>query len=185
LAGWSVTGVIIFQSGEPFSIFDSSSGTGFLGQGSAPLVGASLAPGASINQGYSSGDLHQRLNGFLNPTVFTPAPLLYPTQCASDPNFCTTDFGDLRRNVYRGPHQQNWDISLLKNFRITERNTVRFSADFFNLWNHPNFANPAVTDIETCPTSGSSTCPIGSPFGKIVSTEGNPRLIQFSLRWEF
>lgn len=177
-AGWSVTGVIIFQSGQPFSIFDSSSGTGFLGQGSAPLVGASLAPGASISQGYSSGDLHQRLNGFLDPAAFTPAPLLYPTQCASDPNFCTTDFGDLRRNVYRGPHQQNWDISLLKNFRVTERNTVRFSADFFNLWNHPNFANPAVTDIETAG-------PAGSPFGRIVSTVGNPRLIQFSLRWEF
>ena len=67
----------------PFSIFDSSAGTGFLGQGSTPLLGASLAPGASIASGLSSGNIHSRvLNGYLNPTAFTPAPQLYPTQCA-------------------------------------------------------------------------------------------------------
>jgi len=180
LAGWSVSGVTTFQSGEPFSIIDSSAGTAFLGQGSAPLVGASLASGALISQGYTAGDLHQRLNGYLNPAAFTTAPLLYPAQCASDSNFCTTGFGDLRRNTYRGPRQQNWDVSLIKHFAITEHNDLRFTADFFNLWNHTNFASPAVTDIEAYLAS-----PTSSPFGKIVSTVGNPRLIQFSLRWEF
>jgi hypothetical protein len=48
----------------------------------------------------------------------------------------------------------------------------------FNVWNHANFANPAVTDVETIPLSN-------SPFGKIVSTRGVPRLIQFSLRYAF
>ena len=57
---------------------------------------------------------------------------------------------------------------------------MRFAADFFNLWNHTNFANPTVTDIEQYLAS-----PTNSPFGKIVGTNGNPRLIQFSLRWAF
>jgi hypothetical protein len=181
LGGWEVSGVTIFQTGLPFSIYDSSAGTAFLGQGSTPLLGASLAPGATIASGLASRDLHQRVaNGYLNPTAFTPAPLLYPTQCALDPNFCTTGFGDLGRNLYHGPFQQNWDVSFLKHFKIGERQDVRFAADFFNIWNHVNFADPTVTDIEQYLAN-----PTSSPFGKIVQTNGNPRLIQFSLRWAF
>ena len=181
LGGWQVSGVSIFQTGLPFSIYDSSAGTAFLGQGSTPLLGASLAPGATIASGLASGDLHQRVaNGYLNPTAFTPAPLLYPTQCGLDPNFCTTGFGDLGRNLYHGPFQQNWDVSFLKHFKIGERQDVRFAADFFNIWNHVNFADPTVTDIEQYLAN-----PTSSPFGKIVQTNGNPRLIQFSLRWAF
>jgi hypothetical protein len=174
LAGWTVSGVTTLQTGTPFSVFDSSAGTGFLGAGSAPFVGASLAPGATVADGLSHGSIHQRLNGYLNASAFTFAPLLYPTQCATDPNFCTTGFGDLGRNIYRGPFQQNWDISLIKNFKLTERQDLRFTADFFNVWNHTNFANPANTYIEA-----------GSSFGQIVNTVGTPRLIQFSLRWAF
>jgi len=179
LGGWQISGVSIFQNGVPFSIFDSSAGTAFLGQGSTPLLGASLAPGATIASGLSSGSLRSRVaNGYLNPAAFAPAPLVDPTDCASDPNFCTTGFGDLGRNIYRGPFQQNWDFSVLKHFKLGERNDIRFAADFFNLWNHTNFGNPAVTDVET------AGIPNG-PFGKIVQTVGNPRLIQFSLRWGF
>ena len=50
--------------------------------------------------------------------------------------------------------------------------------DFFNLWNHANFANPSITDVETIGVPN-------SPFGKIFSTVGTPRLIQFSLRLAF
>ncbi len=181
LGGWEVSGVSIFQTGLPFSIYDSSAGTAFLGQGSTPLLGASLAPGATIAGGLASGDLHQRVaNGYLNPAAFTPAALVDPTDCASDPNFCTTGFGDLGRNIYHGPFQQNWDVSFLKHFKIGERQDVRFAADFFNIWNHVNFADPTVTDIEQYLAN-----PTSSPFGKIVQTNGNPRLIQFSLRWAF
>src|SRR5262249_21370517 len=93
-AVWAPSRVTIFHSGVPFSIFDSAAGTGLLGQVSTPLLGASLAPGATIASGLTSGDIHQRINGYLNLATFTPAPQLYPTQCLSDPNFCTTDFGD-------------------------------------------------------------------------------------------
>jgi hypothetical protein len=175
LANWAVSGVTIFQSGTPFSILDSGAGTAFLGQGSTPLLGASLAPGATIASGLASGSIQSRVaNGYLNLNAFTPAPQLYPTQCLSDPNFCGTGFGDLGRNIYRGPHEQNWDFSLIKTFKVTERNEVRFTADFFNIWNHANFANPAFTDVE-----------VGSAFGKIFNSTGTPRLIQFSLRWAF
>jgi Carboxypeptidase regulatory-like domain/TonB dependent receptor-like, beta-barrel len=182
LGGWEVSGVSIFQSGTPFSIIDSGAATAFLGEGSTPLLGASLAPGASISDGLTHGSIQQRLNGYLNPTAFTTAPLLYPSQCATDSNYCTTGFGDLGRNIYRGPFQQNWDFSLIKHFQLSERQDLRFTADFFNLWNHANFANPAVTDIEVYLAAPSDP---NNPFGKIVNTKGTPRLIQFSLRWAF
>jgi len=176
LGGWSLSGVTIFQSGTPFSILDSGAGTGFLGQGSTPLLGASLAPGASISSGLSSGNLRDRVaNGYLNAAAFAAAPQLYPAACAGgDSNRCTTGFGNLGRNIYRGPFEQNWDASLIKYFKIGEHQEVRFTADFFNVWNHATFANPAVLDIEA-----------GSSFGKILNSTGTPRLIQFSLRYAF
>jgi hypothetical protein len=191
LAGWAVSGITIVQSGAPFSVQDTGAGTGFLGAGSAPgVLTASLAPGATLSSALTTGSIGTRVNGYLNPSAFTPAPQLYPTQCLSDPNFCTTGFGDLGRNTFRGPGQQNWDFSLIKNFKLTERQSLRFTTDFFNIWNHANFGNPAFTDVESyqC-AAGTPNCVNGilttSPFGKITSTVGTPRLIQFSLRYAF
>jgi hypothetical protein len=189
LGGWQVSGVTILQSGLPFSIFDTASGTAFILNGSTSTLTANLAPGGTIANGYSTGDIHARLNGYLNPANFSPVPVLPANQALCNPNqpnptivpnsnYCVIGFGDLGRNTYRGPHQQNWDFSLIKNFKLTERQSLRFTTDFFNMWNHANFANPAVTDVETIALPN-------SPFGKIVSSRGVPRLIQFSLRYAF
>jgi hypothetical protein len=192
LSDWSVSGVTSLQSSLPFSVLDSNGGNAFLGAGTSP-VGASLASGATIASGMSSGSVTSRLNGWLNPAAFTTAPQLYPGDpknltpgtCAGDPNFCTTGFGSLGRNIYRGPFQQNWDFSLIKHFKLTERQDLRFAADFFNLWNHPNFGTPLVTDYEQYLAWAASSQSSPDPFGRIVNTTGTPRLIQFSLRWAF
>jgi hypothetical protein len=176
LGGWQVSGITVLQSGLPFTILDTAGGSAFIGTGSTSTLTASLASGATIAGGYTSGGIHSRLNGYVNINNFVTAPLLYPTQCdpVNNPNFCGTDFGSLGRNIYRGPFQQNWDFSLIKNFRITERQTLRFTSDFFNIWNHANFANPASTDVES-----------PGNFGVITSTKGTPRIIQFSLKYVF
>jgi hypothetical protein len=183
LGGWAVSGITILQSGTPFTVTDSSAGTGFIGPGIVSTLTGSLAPGATIGSGYSSGDIHNRLNGYLNINNFVPAAQLYPFDAANpgttchpvnNPNFCTTFFGNLGRNTYRGPKQQNWDFSLLKTIRLTERQNLRFTADFFNIWNHANFANPAQANVEN---------PVA--FGVITQTIGTPRLIQLSLRYAF
>ena len=184
LGEWSVSGVTSFQSSLPFSVLDSNGGNAFLGAGTSP-VSASLASGATIGDGMSSGSVRQRLSGWLNPAAFTTAPQLYPTQCMTNPNYCTTGFGSLGRNIYRGPFQQNWDFSLIKHFKLSERQDLRFAADFFNLWNHPNFGTPLVTDYEQYLAWAGGPQTSSDPFGQIVSTTGTPRLIQFSLRWAF
>jgi hypothetical protein len=176
LRDWSISGITIFQSGSPFSVTDSGGGTAFLGPGLASAtLGGNLAPGGSISAGATSGDIHGRLNGYLNSSNFQPAPALSAAQGGDG---VVTIFGNLGRNIYRGPRQQNWDFSLLKNFKLTERQSIRFTTDFFNIWNHVNFANPSINDVELIPIPN-------GPFGKIFSTVGTPRLIQFSLRWAF
>jgi hypothetical protein len=180
LSDWAVSGITIVQSGLPFSVLDSGAGTAFLGAGFTPgTLTGSLASGSTLASALSTGSIGSRVtNGYLNPAAFTPAAELYPAQCQVDSNFCTTGFGNLARNVFRGPGQQNWDFSLIKNFKLSERQNLRFTTDFFNMWNHANFANPTVTDVETI-------SPSNSPFGKITSLVGTPRLIQFSLRYSF
>jgi hypothetical protein len=67
---------------------------------------------------------------------------------------------------------------------LTERQDLRFTADFFNLWNHANFASPTLNDVSAIGTINSDGTASG-PFGKILSTVGTPRLIQFQLRYSF
>jgi hypothetical protein len=177
LGGWSVSGITIFQSGTPFSVLDSAAGSAYLATFlSFAVLGADLAPGRSISTGITSGDIHKRLDAYLDINNFSKALPADPAGCTADPNACTTAFGTLGRNIYRGPFQQNWDFAILKNFRITEKQTLRFTTDFFNVWNHANFAGlgPGFNDLEN-----------PGAFGRITSTVGTPRLIQFSLRWAF
>jgi hypothetical protein len=178
---WAISGITVIQSGTPFSVIDSSAGSVFLGPGYTTTLTGNLASGGSISKGYTGGGIGNELaNGYLNPANFTRAPYLYfPSGVCTDPsgNTCVTLYGNLGRNTFRGPYQQNWDFSLLKNFALTERFNLRFATDFFNIWNHANFANPAINDVETIGPGG--------PFGKIFSTVGTPRLIQFSVRLAF
>jgi len=177
LSNWSISGVTIFQSGTPFSVLDSAAGSAYLATFlSFASLGADLAPGRTIASGLTSGNVRKRLDGYVDIANFATAPPADPAGCAADPTFaaCTTRFGALHRNIYRGPFQQNWDFSLIKHFRVTERQDLRFSADFFNLWNHANFASPSSNDVEN-----------PGAFGKITSTVGTPRLIQLALRYAF
>jgi hypothetical protein len=167
LAHWSLSGITTFQSGVPFSIFDSGGGTVFTPSSPNQSM-ASLAPGASISQGLTSGGVENRLAHYVNSDAFTKAPV-----APFSPDGATV-FGDLGRNIYRGPFQQNWDVSLAKTFHISEHQNFKFGADFFNIWNHPSFNAPSFTDVENSAT-----------FGAITTTAGTPRLIQFSLRYAF
>ena len=100
-----------------------------------------------------------------------------------------TDFGNVGRNVLRGPGQSNVDFSVIKRFPFRESKNIEFRAEFFNLFNHVNFANPisnlsAVASTSIDPNSGWI---IGSPgdFGRIISTSNNPRMIQFAVKLNF
>src|SRR5207245_10878411 len=100
-----------------------------------------------------------------------------------------TDIGNVGRNVLRGPRQTNVDFSVIKRFRLDEARNVELRAEFFNLFNHVNFANP-ISNLNAVPSTSinANTGQItGDPgdFGRINSTSNNPRLIQFTIRTHF
>ncbi|MFI5097600.1 MAG: carboxypeptidase regulatory-like domain-containing protein [Candidatus Acidiferrales bacterium] len=169
LGRWEVNGITIVQSGAPFTVYDSLGGTVYGISSGSLNVTASLAPGATLQSAQTTGSIGSRLDHYLNPAAFVPATIVGIDG--------STGFGDLGRNTFRGPHQQNWDASIGKSWQVRERQSFRFAADFFNVWNHPSFANPAF------PSGVDVRFP--NSFGAITSTTGTPRIVQLSIRYSF
>ena len=154
--GWSLSAITTFQTGPWGNIFGSNA-TGDSGlnahRGDCDLIGH--------NSIYAPGDL--RSNGilWLNPANFG--------------NPATGFFGNCGRGVFGGPGLNNWDIGVLKDFRVSERLRVEFRSEFFNAFNHAQFDLPSTGAVGT----GSQ---VNNPgFGRITSAE-RPRVIQFGLK---
>lgn len=170
--GWQANVITTFQSGTPFTLYSRA---GSSGQGNglerpnlvAPIstldprkvttfdpVNASCLPSGSPLGG----------NFWFDPRSF---------DCnvdASNPGSLAS-FGNLGRNVLRGPGINNWDISFLKHFKIAEGKYLEFRAEMFNTFNHAQFLNPDNNGFS-------------STFGQITTTRG-PRLVQFGLKFYF
>jgi len=165
LGGWQTSGVLTVQSGAPFSVLDSGGGTALQLDGGTSFT-PGFASGRNCGNAVTPGSDESRLNHFVDFNAFTRAPIVGPDG--------STGFGDAPRNCFIGPHQANMDLSIGKTFRIGEQQSVLFRTEFLNLTNHPSFANPAAADVAN-----------PSSLAKINSTIGNPRLIQFSLKYSF
>ena len=66
-----------------------------------------------------------------------------------------TDIGNVGRNILRGPRQTNVDFSVIKRFPFGETKSVEFRVEFFNLFNHVNFANP-ISNFNAAPAANIS-----------------------------
>ena len=82
-------------------------------------------------------------------------------------------FGNLGRNVLRGPDQRRVDLSLMKTFKLTEKVELEFKWDVFNVFNFVNFANPNADLTDE------------TDFGLITKTVGAPRVMQFGAKLRF
>ena len=173
-AGWAFSGVMTFQSGLPFSIFDSAAGT-LYGPATYFTTG-SLAPGRTLEDAVLDGSVSSRVDRFFNTDVFAPATFV-PDGGLIDGRFPVsgggTVFGSLGRNVLRGPGQRNVDVALIKRTRLGEKANLVFRWEVFNIFNWSNFANPS-SDVSS-----------PSTFGKISAMSVNPRLMQLGLKVEF
>ena len=93
-------------------------------------------------------------------------------------------YGNMGRNVLRGPGINNWDISIMKNFQFTESKYLQFQSNFFNAFNHTQFFGP---------TLDGGSIGGGGTFGQVTtdSTPSNspyyrgPRIVQFALKMFF
>ena len=136
---------------------------------------------------------------YFNPLAFVrpvvqpgqPIPSSNGTAIAGDGPVFGTDIGNVGRNVLRGPRQSNVDFSVIKRMAIGETKNVELRAEFFNLFNQVNLANP-VSNFNAVPGSciERNTGQIINPadlgdFGRINSTSNNPRLIQLAVKFNY
>jgi hypothetical protein len=180
-----VAGIITAMSGLPVDIIDTGAGSFYFGANSG-LSRPSWAPGATRETATSNVPPGYFFNpfAFVRPVVQPGSPI--PSSNGSAFAGATgTDIGNVGRNPLRGPQQTNVDFSIIRRFPLSEAKSVEFRADFFNLLNQVNFANP-VNNLNAAgvdPNTGQITNP--GDFGRIISTSNNQRLIQFALKLYF
>jgi hypothetical protein len=161
-----------------------------LSGGNNAFVRPSWASGATASTASSNIPAGYFFNplAFVRPVVLS-GQLIPSSNGSAIANATGTDFGNVGRNVLRGPGQVNVDFSVIKRFPFAESRNIELRAEFFNLFNHPNFANP-VSNLSAVPATSidANTGRITSnpgDFGRVISTSNNPRLIQFAVKLNF
>jgi len=195
--GWQVSGSLFWHSGVPFSVLStpySANGNGIV-QGSGPQF-ATLVPGVdpycrncSIPGVTQPGTIQ-----WLNPNAFVSAVDPSTGACYGGDTPQTCQFGNLARNALRGPDFFWSDFYITKWFSLTERVKLRFDAQFFNVFNHPNFGLPSIVlaGIPGKPSTqtgfGALTYTTSPPTGLLgvgLGGDSSPRMIAFQARLEF
>lgn len=172
--GWTLTPIATYRTGNPLDIRGFVSRTlgrpGPSGAGDPNLVRPNLVAPVTYYDPRTVQSLGGRNgNYWWNPASFSSAGFVTGSSAIPAPEQRT--YGSLGRNILRGPGRGNLDLSLQKTTAITERVGIQIRGDFFNLFNHAEFGDPATSF-----TSGS--------FGQI-STTYDPRIIQLSARLIF
>ena len=195
LEGWQVNTIFTYETGMPVLLYDDYydfSGTGegpgnanndrwnivgnpsklkwsqsnpipFLDASDPICQGVATTPGLQESLAYAGGCFSQ--NGVV---IYPNAPLT---------------FGNMGRNIFRGPGFVNWDFSVGKMWRLTERFKLLFRGEIFNLLNHPNFAVGSVGEDLTSPDSlgRASATPDVQASNPVVGSGGS-RHIQLGLK---
>ena len=186
LGGWQFNAIASYQKGNPFTLFSNNNSSqqdqnpdlsrpNVIGPTQyenprngqqvfpvdVPATAANPTPANSNCISSDAADGNGNVTGafWFNPTAY---------DCVNVP---LLSFGDAPRNFLRGPGINNYDLSIVKKTKVFESKSVEFRAEFFNAFNHAQFLNPNTA-------GGSGT------FGQIT-TDRNPRLIQFGLKFYF
>ena len=166
LGDWQVTVIEKITSGFPVFVVDSNTfgtgvgGNGFLNGNANSLIRPNLVAGCNPNAGPHT------INEWFNTACFAePAP---------------GEIGNASRAPVTGPDFVNTDFSVIKQFKLPWENMgLNFRAEFFNLFNHAQFATPNSTTSLATPDIATAG------FGSINATVNNPRLVQFGLKLTF
>jgi len=174
LGGWEISGITTVQSAEAVTAVWSNdlSFTGSFSYRPDQIHNPNDFSFNTDSQGTDFGCSnpgHQTLDCWFNQAAFV-APGLAPGQQAAH------QFGTSRIGNLRGPDLVNFDFALQKNFKIYESHQLEFRAEFFNLFNHPNFGLPG----------GGSQIAVDVPGGAaITNTATDNRQIEFALKYTF
>jgi hypothetical protein len=199
--GWSLLGLTVLESGQPYSVIDFSGAVGGIYYSTAngitnPIV--PLAPGCTAKSAVTGASGAWTPAGgktALNPACFTvpllPAGGLGGAIPSSDP--FETGFATGQRNIFRQAFQRRADASLVKTFEVRDRYKLKYTLDVFNLTNTTSFDIPGNQvsqnqNYDSAPTvdmKASDLYSAPSGLGIVTHTIGSPRQVQMSLRLDF
>ncbi len=162
LGGWMLSENFFWRSGLPLSVIDGTQSVSNYGISTPNTVANVLSDNGQM--GCSNGN-----SQCLNTAAFGPGSVFPNT------------FPNQRRNQYRGPTFFDSDVTIGKNFRLTERFMFNFSTNFYNIFNHPNFANPDNNLADgTFGQPQVTTAPPTGPYGSFFPGLPSGRIIQFA-----
>ena len=179
--GWTVGGILTWQSGAPLFI---SSGRSTFNQQNPGTVGAQFAGNTSLQTFLDKVGIFKTASGvfFFDPSILTITTSTTGPTAGQATQAKVIDgllvapapgtFGNFPRNSINGPSFKQADFSVIKRTKITENTNVEFKATFFNAFNHPNFAFGGTNFDAT-------------NFGRITGTRGTSRNINFILKVNF
>ena len=191
LSGWEISGVTLLQSGTPFTVINSAGNTGI-----------SLTDNAGVSSGLGIAASYPDVqNGLPKPANNSHSfgPLLAnPSQFVA-PRGLT--FGDAGRNFLNNPGRWNFDVALLRHFKLTETSEIQFRAEVFNIFNHTEFRiydpdNPGSSgnNIISCyagpvysagfQAKGGADCVTGASLLHPLNAH-RPRTVQFGVKLSF
>ena len=174
--GWTVAGTVNYRTGLPFSVVDTGT-TGTMnafGLGSSSVNGPLLA--WITGPGPSSCGKSATVSSCFADGQFAP----------SGSALSFSGFADQGRNEFRGPGYFDTDMNVTKYFTIHESAKLGIGAQFFNLFNHPNFDQP-VNNIASS-LFGQIIRTVGPPtsiLGAFLGGDASPRIIQVKLSFQF
>jgi hypothetical protein len=174
LGNWSVNVIERAISGFPLFVVDSSNGSG------VPFFWNS---GTSFDRPNEVGDPNKPGQVAANPSCTAPAQIHTLTNWFNPCAFVKAPAGELGtapRAPVSGPRFVNTDFSAVKNFPLREGMNLQFRAEFFNLFNHPQFYLGGDGSFGFMQNIASPTS-----FGIVNNTVGTPRVIQFALKLNF
>jgi hypothetical protein len=159
--GWQLSTIYTALSGRPFSVFENG-GTDASGQG---LIGS------SIRDNFDGG-----------PIVYHPRnPDSYVVASFSAPTIGT--IGNSRRNMLTGPGLSQWDMSLIKNTKVTEKLSFELRWEVYNVLNRANFSLTSINNTGTSSSFGRLSQTPDVSAGNPVIAQGGPRNMNFTLRF--
>jgi hypothetical protein len=211
LEGWQINSIISLYSAQPFGVMDAGSDSSLTGEANdrwnfygnpkdfkSTPTGINAVPGSAdplnptanatcnakaleLDGGVAGGPTSRALSNF---GCFTNGKsfMIPPTPGT---------FGTMGRNIFRDTGFRNVDLSVAKNWKFRERFGAQFRVEFFNLLNHPNFANPFGGQngwAHNDPSSGSFGCSCATPdvsAANPVIGSGGSRAIQLGLKLNF
>ncbi|HEV2178138.1 MAG TPA: carboxypeptidase regulatory-like domain-containing protein [Terriglobia bacterium] len=197
--GWGVDSTLTLQDGQPFQLnynFEgdfSGSGEGFDRPDVIGPVQYTTNPAQFLNLTSFATPCTALAAGSVQLAAFQASGLPPDENCVPG----TRHFGSLGRNTLRGPSFKQWDFALYKNTPLTERLTMQFRAEFFNILNHPNFSNPLLPAFISDAAQqgiGSNGASLGSyqiqatgdvGIGNPFLGGGGPRGIQLAVKFDF